>query len=230
MCGRILVTSPGATIAEFFELLEVPDLSPRFNVAPSQEVGTVAQATEGRAFVPRRWGLIPSWAGEASIGDRMINARSESVAEKPAFRDAFARRRCLVPADGFYEWTGRTRGRAPHHFRRRDGQPLAIAGVWEAWTIPSGDGVVESFALLTTEANSTVRPIHGRMPVLLAPEHFSTWLDPENDDRAALQRLLVPCPAAWLEARPVSSHVNDPRNDDPRCLDAPAPESQPKLF
>ena len=230
MCGRILVTSPGSKIAEFFELLELPELAPRFNVAPSQDVGTVVQAAEGRHFVPRRWGLIPSGAGEASIGNRMINARSETVAEKPAFRDAFASRRCLVPADGFYEWTARNRGRAPHWFHRRDGQMLAIAGVWESWTIPSGKGVVESFALLTTEANSTVRPVHGRMPVLLAPEHFATWLDPENDDRVALQHLLVPCPASWLEARPVSSHVNNPRNDDPGCLDAPPPEDQPGLF
>ena len=229
MCGRFLVTSPGQRIAEFFDLPEVPEWTPRYNIAPSQEVGTVVGLPEKeRDFAVRRWGLIPAWAKESSIGNRLINARSETAAEKPAFRNAFAKRRCLVPVDGFYEWSPRSRGHTPYCFRHRDGEMLAIAALWESWTAPGG-GEVESFALLTTEANAVVRRVHGRMPALLARDQFDTWLDPENDRVPVLKRLLVPSATPWLKAQPVGSFVNDPRHDGTRCLEALRPD-QAGLF
>lgn len=228
MCGRFLLTSPGEAIAQFFDLEETPDVVARFNIAPSQEVGTVVQGESGRRMLPRRWGLIPRWANEPSMGNRLINARCETVAQKPAFRDAFAHRRCLVPADGFYEWSSRMTGRTPHCFRHRNGDLLAIAGLWESWQAPGG-GQIESFALLTTEANAAVRGVHGRMPVLLARKQFATWLDPEQEDPLVLQRLLAPCPDPWLVAQPVGRFVNDPRHDDARCLDPAENGSGPLL-
>ena len=172
--------------------------------------------------------MIPHWAADPSIGERLINARSETAAQKPAFQDAFSQRRCIVPADGFYEWTARNRGHVPHCFRRRDGEMLAIAGLYDSWVAPGG-GIIESCTLLTLEANAVVRPVHGRMPVLLRPEDFDAWLDPEETDPRKLSRLLAPSPPAWLEDRIVDSWVNDPRNDGPRCLAEAAGEA-PSLF
>lgn len=229
MCGRLLLTSSGRELAEAFELAEAPQLTPRYNIAPSQNVGTLTAAEGGRVFSQRRWGLIPTWAQDPSIGYRMINARSETASSKPAFRDALRRRRCIVPANGFYEWTRHGREKHPHWFHRRDAPFLAMAGLWESWSSRETDDVIESFSILTTEANSSVSPVHDRMPVLLRHEDFDRWLDPDEDDPKKLQPLLVPCPDDWLVSQRVGERVNSPRNDDADCLLAPT-EDQLSLF
>lgn len=229
MCGRILLTSSGRELAEAFDLAEAPELSPRFNIAPSQSVGTLTSVSGQRAFSLRRWGLIPAWAKDPSVGYRMINARSETASEKPAFRDALRRRRCIVPANGFYEWARSGREREPHWFRTRSDPFMAMAGLWERWTSRDSDDVIESFSILTTDANASVCTVHDRMPVLLRREDFDRWLDPAVEDPEALRPLLAPCPDDWLVGQPVSPRVNDPRNDDPACL-LPPSESQLDLF
>src|SRR5262249_41316010 len=173
---------------------------------PTQTVPVVRAAEGGRQLALARWGLIPHWATDPAIGNRLINARSETVAEKPSFRDAFRQRRCLIPATVFCEWWAPAGGKQPFHFRLREGRPFAFAGLWERWQ--GGDGAVESCAILTTEANAVVRPVHERMPVILPPEDFAAWLDtswpPEE-----LQALLRPYLAEEMEARAVSRRVND---------------------
>ena len=228
MCGRFTLTAPPSQIAELFDLDELPDLRPRFNVAPGQDVATVQQPGEGgRVLVMRRWGLIPGWAKDPKIGSRLINARSETVAEKPAFRAAFKRRRCLVPADGFYEWAATPRGpKQPHHLRRPDRGVFAIAGLHERWH-EGEERWRETCTLLTTEANATVAPIHGRMPVILAPSDWPVWLDPKLEDPEILAALLVPEPGGALAAQPVGLRVNRPEHDDAACL---APPEQETLF
>jgi len=229
MCGRILLTSSGQELAQAFDLAEAPDLFARFNIAPSQDALTLTASEGGRGLSPRRWGLVPSWAKDPSIGTRMINARSETAHSKPAFRDALRQRRCIVPANGFYEWTRNGRERQPHWFRRRDEPLMAMAGLFERWCSHETDDVFESFTILTTDANASVSPVHDRMPVLLQRTDFDAWLDPDEKDPERLRRLLVPCPDEWLESRLVSPRVNDPRNDDPECL-LPPTEYQPSLF
>jgi putative SOS response-associated peptidase YedK len=223
MCGRMVLTRSAAEIAEAFELETTLELAPRYNIAPTQPIAAVRVQQAGRELTMLHWGLIPSWAREKAIGNRMINARSETAAEKPAFRAAMRQRRCIVPADGFYEWQGAggksSTPKVPHLFRRPGGAPLAIAGLYEEWTDRRSGEVVESCSLLTTEANATVRPVHHRMPVLLERRDFSLWLDPEVTDTDRVQSLLVPCAPDRLEAIVVSSHVNDPRNEDPGCIE-----------
>jgi putative SOS response-associated peptidase YedK len=165
----------------------------------------------------RRWGLVPSWAKDPSFGARTINARSETAAEKPAFRAAMRSRRCLVPVDGFYEWTAaEDGGRQPWHVRRRDGTPFALAGLYEHWG--AGERTIESFTILTTEANEVLRPLHDRMPVVVAPADFAAWLDPETKDAGRVKPLLRPAPPEAMEAVRVSRWVNDARHDDARCV------------
>jgi putative SOS response-associated peptidase YedK len=167
-----------------------------------------------------RWGLIPSWADDPKIGYKLINARAETVAGKPAFRNAFRQRHCLIPADGFYEWhAAGTKAKQPWHIRRKDGRPFAFAGLWEHWNAPESPPV-ESCTIITTDANEVVRPIHDRMPVILDPADYAAWLDPR--DPTIAQELLRPCPAEVMTAFPVSSMVNNPKNEDPRCLEAVA--------
>jgi putative SOS response-associated peptidase YedK len=220
MCGRFSLSSSPEELARRFGLEETPVLAARFNVAPGQDVATVSVESGGgrRALVPRRWGLIPSWARDPRIGNRLINARSESAAEKRAFRAAFERRRCLVPADGFYEWAGVGAARRPHHITAADGLPFGIAGLWEQWIGPGGE-VIDSCTLLTTAANACMERLHDRMPVILDPGQFEAWLDPRRREPTALQPLLRPYPGA-MTARPVSGWVNDTRHDDPACLEA----------
>jgi putative SOS response-associated peptidase YedK len=228
MCGRMVLTRSAGEIAAAFEAEGLQAFEPRYNIAPSQDVVVVRQTTDrARRISLLHWGLIPSWAKARNVGARMINARSETAAEKPAFRTALRRRRCIVPADGFYEWGALSEGRAgegekstrvPHFFRRPDGALLALAGLWEEWADPQTGELVESCTLLTTEANAAVRPVHHRMPVLLARPDHGLWLDPGETDAASVLGLLVPASPDELEGIEVSTLVNNPGNDEPACI------------
>jgi putative SOS response-associated peptidase YedK len=221
MCGRYTLTSPGEVIAEIFELVDVPEVLPRYNLAPTQEAAVVRMpAPEApRSLALLRWGLIPAWAKDPTVGNRMINARAESAAEKPAYRDSFRHRRCLVPADGFYEWKRQGKFKQPHLIRRRDRLPFAFAGLWSSWRGADRPAGIETFTILTTDPNTLMTGIHDRMPVILARRDFAAWLDPANRDTASLQTLLVPAPAEDWEAVPVGTRVNSPSHDSPDCLE-----------
>jgi putative SOS response-associated peptidase YedK len=222
MCGRYTLATPVEKLVEEFGISgPPPDLPPSYNVAPTQNIATIVESDDTRRLELMRWGLIPSWADDPEIGSRMINARSETVAEKPSFRAAFKKRRCLVPADGFYEWRKLDGGKQPHHIRVRDGRPFAFAGLWEVWR-PEDGPEVRSCTILTTEANELISPIHGRMPVILPPESYELWLDPGVEERDPLTDLLRPYPAEDMEAYPVSRFVNNPSHDDPRCVEPAA--------
>jgi putative SOS response-associated peptidase YedK len=224
MCGRFTLTDPDADLAVQFNLPEIPEISPRYNIAPTQPVAAVrtAAGTELRELVFLRWGLIPFWANDPKIGARMINARSETVAQKPAFRAAFRKRRCLVVADGFYEWQKQNGAKQPYFIRLRDSRPFAFASLWEHWKGPD-DSVVESCTLLTTQPNVLLKPLHNRMPVIVHPRDYGLWLDPEVQETGPLQDLFHPYPPDDMDAYPVSRWVNSPANDDPRCIQ---PQSQ----
>ena len=219
MCGRFTLSTPAQTLQKLFDLPDVPELPQRYNIAPSEALATV-RVPEGKAqreLTFLRWGLIPPWADDPAIGNRMINARAETAATSPAFRGAFRRRRCLVPADGFYEWQRVGRRKQPYYIHMRDGSPFAFAGLWEHWKGPEGQ-VVESCTLITTEPSDLVRQVHDRMPVILAPRDYDLWLDPEVRDAEQLRALLHAYPAEQMEAFPVSQAVNSPANDDPACI------------
>jgi putative SOS response-associated peptidase YedK len=218
MCGRFSLTRSAAEVAEHFGLREVPSLGPRYNVAPGQPVLVVRQDPEAgaRRGELRVWGLLPRAARRASSG--WINARIESAAERPAFRDALRGRRCLVPADGFYEWSGSAPHRAPHHLALPGGPLFAMAGLYDTWRGPDGE-VRETCAVLTTAACAPVQALHDRMPVLLAPSSYAAWLDPGLRDPEAVRALVAASPGAALVARRVGPRVNDPRHDEPACLD-----------
>jgi len=212
------LTATPEQLAELLGLANVPDFPPRFNVAPTQQVAAVRVLTQGgdRQLELLRWGLVPFWAKDIKIGSRMINARSETVASKPAFRAAFKRRRCLVLADGFYEWRRTPDGKQPYYITLEHGGPFAIAGLWERWD-KGEEGPVETCTLLTTTPNPLVEQVHNRMPVILEPDDYDLWLDPELQDRARLEPLLRAFPAEQMMAVPVSTLVNSPRNDRPDC-------------
>ncbi|HBK78397.1 MAG TPA: hypothetical protein DDZ83_01715 [Nitrospinae bacterium] len=219
MCGRFTLIAPKSMLEELFSLTIMGELPPRFNIAPSQPVAAVRAATGGaREFTLLRWGLIPSWAKDPAIGARMINARSETAAEKPSFRAAMKRRRCLIPASGFYEWANTGAAKQPFLIRMKDRRPFALAGIWEGWCGEDGSEL-ETCAILTTSPNERVGEIHPRMPVIIAPGDYGAWLDPANEKLRTLDRLLCPYPAGEMEAHPVSRHVNDPGNDDPACIE-----------
>lgn len=219
MCGRFtLTTSPEQLRAAFYGL-SVPDqVQPRYNIAPTQPVAVVANDDKFQMdfFI---WGLIPSWAKDPAIGSRMINARAETLAEKPSFRAAFRRRRCLVLADGFYEWRQEPgqRSKTPLYIKLKSGEPFAFAGLWENWNSPDGSNVL-SCTIITTEPNSLMQSIHNRMPVILSTESFSAWLEARETEPSRLQDLLAPFPAELMSAYPVSPLVNSPANEDSRCI------------
>jgi putative SOS response-associated peptidase YedK len=215
MCGRYTLATPLSMLAEHFAVHARLNLGPRYNIAPTQRSPVVRVGAGGRELTPLRWGFIPSWAKDPAIGARMINARAESVAEKAAFRRAFAKRRCLVPADGFYEWRKDGRRKQPYYIRRRDGAPFAFAGLWDRWADRASGEVLETFTIVTTTPNELVAPIHNRMPVILSPEAYGRWLDPEQP---GAPELLTPVSDDELEAFPVSSFVNSPAHDDPLCI------------
>jgi len=221
MCGRYTLTAPGEIVAEIFELVDVPPILPRYNLAPTQEAAVVRVAARGapRTLVPLRWGLVPYWAKDPAIGNGMINARAESVADKPAYSDSFRRRRCLVPADGFYEWKKlAAKVKQPYLIRRQDRLPFAFAGLWSSWRGPAS-APLETFTIITTGPNDLLRPLHDRMPVILDRRDFAAWLDPANRDTAHLQSLLAPAPDAGWEAVPVSRAVNSADHDEPDCIE-----------
>ncbi|MBA2715307.1 MAG: SOS response-associated peptidase [Rubrobacteraceae bacterium] len=219
MCGRYTLSTPVGKLAEEFGLTgKLPDLQPSYNVAPTREVPAVVSGDGGRRLELLRWGLIPSWADDPGIGSRMINARSETVAEKPSFRRAFKKSRCLMLADGFYEWRKENGGKQPYYVRMKSGQPFAFAGLWESWNKGEG-GRIHSCAIITTDANDLMREIHHRMPVIMPPEYYELWLDPAVSEPEELLPLLEPYPAADMEAYPVSRRVNSPSNDEPSCVE-----------
>jgi len=211
-------------VAAHFGVLEMPPFAPRFNVAPSQPVAVVRHAPTGpepqREFVWLRWGLVPGWAKDPAVGNRMINARAETVAEKPAYRAAFRRRRCLVVADGFYEWQKTGRQKQPYFLHLRDDRPFAFAGLWETWE-GADHSALETCTLLTTEPNELVAPIHNRMPVILAPGHYDQWLDVAGAKPELVLPLLRPYPADEMAAHPVGPYVNSPAHDDAQCIERP---------
>jgi putative SOS response-associated peptidase YedK len=238
MCGRYTLTSSGDSVATLFDLMEVPQLPLRFNVAPTQEAAVVRVVEPGgpRTLSFLRWGLVPYWAEDPAIGNRMINARAESVAEKPAYRTSFKKKRCLVVADGFYEWKKMGKGpKQPYLIRRPDRQPFAFAGLWSSWRNPASEHPLETFTILTTDPNATMKGLHDRMPVILDRADFGLWLDPATADADRLQSLLVPAPADLLETVPVSKMVNSPAYDGPQCIeplvdDTPAEPQQASLL
>jgi putative SOS response-associated peptidase YedK len=220
MCGRFTLRSPGEAVAEAFGLPAAPDLVPRFNIAPGQPVAVVRQEQQarGRELAFLRWGLIPAWADDPASGDRLANARSETAATKPSFRRAFRSRRCLVVADGFYEWR-RANGRTqPYFVGLKNDRSFGLAGLWERWD-RHGEPV-ESCAILTTDANGLMQPIHERMPVILPPDRYGLWLDLRCQDTDKLAKLLRPYPSKDMLAYRVCPLVNNPRNDVPQCVEA----------
>jgi putative SOS response-associated peptidase YedK len=219
MCGRISLSVPREEIEAAFDIEQLPlEYRPRYNIAPSQPILAItadeAGAREAEFF---RWGLVPFWAKDPSIGNRMINARAETVAEKPAFRNAFAKRRCLVPVDGFYEWQKREGGKAPMRIRLASRHPFALAGLWEEWR-PKTGAPLRSCTILTTAANPFMGPIHDRMPVIVPPEAHAAWIDPQRSP-ADLHDLLAAYAGTDLEAYEVSTLVNIPANDIPECVE-----------
>ena len=221
MCGRYTLRTPVEKLAEEFGFdassVEVP---PNYNVAPTQEVAAVLSEGGERRLELLRWGLIPSWADDPGIGSRMINARAETAPEKPSFRRAFRERRCLIPADGFYEWKRTNGTKQPYYIRMREGRPFAFAGLWESWK-DEGGPEIRSCAILTTAPNALAGEIHNRMPVILPAGSYDAWLDPEAE-KEELVALLTPYPEAGMEAYPVSRFVNSPSNNDPRCIEPAA--------
>ncbi len=217
MCGRYLLISPVEAMRRFFDVGGLMNLPPRYNIAPTQEAPVVRLGQDGgRELIAMRWGLVPLWAKDLSMGARCINARAETVEQKPAFREAFRRRRCLVPADGFFEWEKTGKLRQPWRIGPTDGGLMAMAGLWERWRAPDG-AVVRTFAVITTAANEMILPLHERMPAIVPPEEFADWLDPQAPpDR--LRAILRPYPPERMAAHPVSRRVNDVRNDDPNCI------------
>jgi putative SOS response-associated peptidase YedK len=222
MCGRYTLFEADTILSRDFGAPISLDLPPRYNIAPTQQILAVRQSAgrESREAVLLRWGLIPGWAKDPSIGNRMINARAETVGEKPAFRSAFRSRRCLVPSSGFYEWKKEEGRKQPFFIRPRGRSSFAFAGLWELWRGPEGS-LVESCTLITTEANELISNLHDRMPVILPPSKYALWLDPGVSDGTRLIPLLRPYPAQEMEAFPVEAIVNNPKMDEPRCI-APA--------
>jgi len=237
MCGRFTVASGTDELVEdFYEKYGAQELvsdEPRYNVAPTQRVTALRQSasTGERKAEVFRWGLIPFWAKDASIGSRMINARSETVAEKPSFRHAYKKRRCILPVTGFYEWKRDGRHKQPFYITPREGNFLPMAGLWETWNDREHEGEkVLSLTILTTSPNGVMEELHDRMPVILDPVDFDHWLDTTVPPDEALAALMKPCPNVWLQTWPVSPLVNSPRNDSPELIKPLPADGTPDLF
>jgi putative SOS response-associated peptidase YedK len=248
MCGRFVTSSPAAQVAAYFDAEitaeRLLDREPNFNVAPTTDVAVVVERDGRRGLALRRWGLVPSWAKDPSVGSKMINARVETAATKPSFRSAFTKRRCIIPVDGFYEWKAPVEGtrKQPYFITRRDREPLAFAGLWESWKDPDVTASGESPAplltcsILTTEAVGPMAEVHHRMPVLLGPDAWDAWLDESVTDREQVQGMVLPAPEDLLEMWPVSTAVNSVRNKGAELVDpvgpdtAAGPDGPPTLF
>lgn len=218
MCGRYAFFSPAEAVRQYFAVDCELDLPPRYNIAPTQAVPVIRQRDGSKELVLLHWGLVPFWAKEKSIGNRMINARAETVAEKPSFRNALKSRRCLVLANGFYEWQKTGAAKQPHYICMRDQRPMAFAGLWESWD--KGDEPLESCTIITTTANELVAPIHHRMPVILNTDRQTDWLSGELLDADRLRAALLPAPAGEMLAWPVDRMVNSPANQGPELIEA----------
>ena len=229
MCGRFVRKLYAETIADEFNVDEVDaELPPSYNVAPSQQVAVVM--TDGRKrLVSMKWGLIPAWSDDPTIGNRLINARAETLTEKPSFREAFMRQRCLVIADGFYEWQKRGRTRQPFFIHLKAERPFGFAGLYDFWTSPKGE-LITTCTIITTEPNEMVKTLHDRMPAILAREFEDRWLDPYNPDQASLIQMLHPYSASEMAMHTVSPLVNSPANDSPECILPAAPSGQLSLW
>jgi putative SOS response-associated peptidase YedK len=219
MCGRFTQQRPASELAEIFgaEPL-VDDPGGHYNVAPTDDALVVVQRDERRGLTAYRWGLIPHWATEARVGSKMINARAETITSSPAFRDAFVRKRCLVPVDSFYEWKREGTVRQPYRIVRRDGRPLALAGLWAGWKDPASDVVRRTFTIVTTTPNEAIAGLHDRMPVIVAEDAWARWLDPSPADPGELIGLLVPSEGVDLDVYAVVRDVNDVRRDGPELI------------
>ena len=215
MCGRFTLRTPAHVLIEHFGLHGELQLPLRYNIAPTQDVVVIRQAETGRELATMRWGLVPAWADDPKIGNRMINARSEDAATKPSFRSAMQRRRCLVAADGFYEWQTVGKKKQPHYIRRADGQPFAFAGLWEAWR--KVEPPLESCTILTTAAAKSIQWLHDRMPVILSPADYDAWLNPAQQDSSKLAYLFEGF--GELTTSPVNPVVNNARHDGPDCIE-----------
>src|SRR5665647_3840162 len=226
MCGRYTVTSSPEVLRALFRYQEQPNFPPRYNIAPTQPIAIVRLMDGKRQFALVRWGLLPSWVKDPKTFSLLINARGESVVEKPAFRAAMKRRRCLVPADGFYEWKSVAGRKQPFYVRAKSGGPFAFAGLWETWTGPNGQEL-DTAAIVTTRANWTLSPIHDRMPVVVPPEAFDLWLDSATVDATTAAALIQPAPDDLFEVYEVSTTVNRTANDNPKLLDPFAASAQP---
>jgi len=225
MCGRFVSATPPDEIARFFGVTETNEtvLEPNYNVAPTTDIYTVLVSGGARRLEPVHWGLVPWWAKDLSVGNRMINARMETLAEKSAFRRAFTKRRCIIPADGFYEWHKRPghKTKQPYFIERVDGEPLAFAGLWEVWRGADREGPpFPSATIITGPANEKISAIHDRMPIVLPPHAWDTWLDPAVGDLDLLGRFLVPAPSELITMHPVSTQVNNVRNVGEHLIDA----------
>jgi len=222
MCGRYVAAAPPSEIAKYFGAAPTETvLEPSYNVAPTNEVYAVVEHDDERRLEPLRWGLVPLWAKDLAIGSKMINARAEGIATKNAYRHAFRKQRCIIPADGFFEWKvveGQKR-KQPMYIHRVDGEPLAFAGLWETWRGPERkDDPLRTCTIITTSANETMAPVHNRMPVILPPDSWAEWLDPEMQDTDALAEFLVPAPSSLLTLYPITTAVNHVRNKGPELI------------
>jgi putative SOS response-associated peptidase YedK len=218
MCGRYTVIASPEVLRALFGYLEQPNFPPRYNVAPTQPIAIVRLVNGQRHFALVRWGLLPSWVKDPKAFSLLINARGETINDKPAYKAAMKRRRCLIPADGFYEWKAGGPRKQPYYIRAKSGTPLALAGLWESWIGPNGEEL-ETAAIVTTTANETLKPLHDRMPVVIAPEQFDLWLGHGDEDTAAASALIKPVPDDLLEAYPVSTDVNRVANDNPALIE-----------
>lgn len=225
MCGRYAITSAPERIRRLLDYLDQPNYPARYNIAPTQPIPIVRLMEGRRQFALARWGFVPSWVKDPKTFSLVINARGETVNDKPAFRNAMKRRRCLIPADGFYEWKNEGAAKRPFYIRCKDGEPFAFAGLWETWTGPNGEEV-DGAAIVTTSANRVLAPIHHRMPVILTPEMHEMWLDTARVDAATAAALIAPAQDELFEAREVSPLVNRVTNDGPELL---APYAAPPV-
>jgi putative SOS response-associated peptidase YedK len=223
MCGRYMIITVPEAMRRLFRYLEQPNFPPRYNVAPTQPIPIVRLMEGERHFALVRWGLIPPWVKDPRAFSLLINARGESVNDKPAFRYAMKRRRCLVPADGFYEWRVEGGRKRPYAVRPRHGGPIAFAGLWETWIGPNGEEM-ETAAIVTTTASRDIAAIHDRMPVVVPPEAFDLWLDCANHDELMASTLIAPAPEGFFDAYEISTAVNAAANDGPMLIE-PAPAS-----